>query len=294
MFVILKRIKKELHILVDFDVECLIICIIGNCLHYYISDTVRIVMFILFLLSGNEHHVLTKDLKPTDVVFDVFAGIGPFAVPACKLRATVFANDLNPHSYQGLVKNIKINKCKGTINCFNLDGREFIQSCVKEQFSKLYAVTENSDKFENVSRKDITGVYVFMNLPAIASTFLDAFCELLSDVEGISDLVPLPLVQCHCFTNFQEAEDKYNGDNFKEIKHRVMNTVGDSLTESEIEVRFVRNVAPQKDMMCISFRITQKIMLGKADVSSSEDKRNNKTTNQEVLCTDEGKINIVN
>lgn len=41
---------------------------------------------------------------------DMFAGVGPFAVPAGKAGCTVYANDLNPESYHWLKNNIAINK----------------------------------------------------------------------------------------------------------------------------------------------------------------------------------------
>jgi tRNA (guanine37-N1)-methyltransferase len=45
-----------------------------------------------------------------EVVCDVFAGVGPFAVPAGKRKVFVLANDLNPYSYSSLLGNIKTNK----------------------------------------------------------------------------------------------------------------------------------------------------------------------------------------
>lgn len=38
------------------------------------------------------------------------AGVGPFSIPAVKKGAIVYANDLNPASYESLCENIKLNK----------------------------------------------------------------------------------------------------------------------------------------------------------------------------------------
>ena len=59
-----------------------------------------------------EHERLVNLFKPEDVVADVFAGVGPFALPAGKKGCGVFANDLNPNSYKYLQVNIKDNKVR--------------------------------------------------------------------------------------------------------------------------------------------------------------------------------------
>lgn len=49
--------------------------------------------------------MLTKE----DVVADVFAGVGPFSLPAGKKGCGVLANDLNPASFKYLRQNIDDN-----------------------------------------------------------------------------------------------------------------------------------------------------------------------------------------
>jgi tRNA (guanine37-N1)-methyltransferase len=59
--------------------------------------------------------------KLEDVVADVFAGVGPFSVPAAKKGCAVLANDLNPDSYEYLQLNIRQNKVStGTRLCAHL------------------------------------------------------------------------------------------------------------------------------------------------------------------------------
>lgn len=48
--------------------------------------------------------------QPSDVIVDVFAGVGPFAVPAAKNGCYVLGNDLNPSSSQAMQANAERNK----------------------------------------------------------------------------------------------------------------------------------------------------------------------------------------
>ncbi len=57
-----------------------------------------------------EHTRLIDMFQPGEVVCDVMAGIGPFAVPAGRKGVFVWANDYNPESYHYLDENIKRNK----------------------------------------------------------------------------------------------------------------------------------------------------------------------------------------
>lgn len=57
-----------------------------------------------------EHERLVQLFQSADVVADVFAGVGPFALPAGRKGCGVLANDLNPAGYKYLQKNIEDNK----------------------------------------------------------------------------------------------------------------------------------------------------------------------------------------
>jgi tRNA (guanine37-N1)-methyltransferase len=62
-----------------------------------------------------EHSRLIRLFQPGEVVCDVMAGIGPFAVPAGKKGVFVWANDYNPESYRSLDWSIKRNKVRGRL-----------------------------------------------------------------------------------------------------------------------------------------------------------------------------------
>lgn len=51
---------------------------------------------------------------------DVFAGVGPFALPAAKKGAIVYANDLNPSSHEWMKENIRANKVSSFFSIGNV------------------------------------------------------------------------------------------------------------------------------------------------------------------------------
>ena len=62
---------------------------------------------------GEEHSRVVAMFKSSDVIYDMFAGVGPFAIPAAKRGCIVHANDLNPESHRWLQHNAKLNKVNG-------------------------------------------------------------------------------------------------------------------------------------------------------------------------------------
>lgn len=62
-----------------------------------------------------EHKRLVDSFKPGEVVCDVMAGVGPFAVPAGKKGVFVWANDLNPDSIASMKDAIVKNKVRQII-----------------------------------------------------------------------------------------------------------------------------------------------------------------------------------
>ena len=62
-----------------------------------------------------EHRRIIDMFQPGEVVCDVMAGIGPFAIPAGKRGVFVWANDMNPESFKYLQNAIQKNKVRRTI-----------------------------------------------------------------------------------------------------------------------------------------------------------------------------------
>ena len=80
-----------------------------------------------------EHKRLFAQFKPGQIIVDMFAGIGPFAIPAAQHGCIVFANDLNPTSVKYLKLNSRINKVEDRVKAFNMDARDFMRKLVTEE-----------------------------------------------------------------------------------------------------------------------------------------------------------------
>eukprot|EP00850_Spirogloea_muscicola_P004401 SM000019S04945 [mRNA] locus=s19:172832:175301:- [translate_table: standard] len=61
----------------------------------------------------------------------MFAGVGPFAVPAALRGCAVLANDLNPASVRYLRINAELNRVPDAVACYENDARDFMRSTVR-------------------------------------------------------------------------------------------------------------------------------------------------------------------
>ncbi|KAG7466263.1 hypothetical protein MATL_G00162880 [Megalops atlanticus] len=198
---------------------------------------------------STEHERVVELLRPGDTVLDVFAGVGPFAVPAARRGCSVLANDLNPESHRWLLHNCKLNKVDGKVRAFNMDGRAFIRGPLREALPALL--------------RGAAGVHVVMNLPALALEFLDAFRGLLDP--GLSqDVGGLPRVHCY---GFSKQDDPH-----RDVVDRASASLGAPL-EGRCSVHLVRNVAPNKEMMCVSFALPKEVLFSNhsAETDSPEE-----------------------
>ncbi|CAK9838650.1 tRNA (guanine(37)-N(1))-methyltransferase activity Trm5 [Schizosaccharomyces pombe] len=219
---------------------------------------------------STEHDRLIQQFQPGDAVCDVMAGVGPFACPAGKKNVIVFANDLNPYSYESLVENIFLNKVANFVKAFNQDGREFIRSSVQKLlgFSKdekaitVFPPRKRARKLEENKdpvRQDIPIPPVFshyvMNLPGSAIEFLDAFKGCYYGLEYLFKDRSLPKVHVHCFCRFPDPEE--------DLINRIYASLGYRFSPEEVDFYYVRKVAPNKDMYCCTFTLPGSIIFAK-------------------------------
>ncbi|KAK9092281.1 hypothetical protein Syun_027192 [Stephania yunnanensis] len=175
---------------------------------------------------------LVSRFTNTDVLCDVFAGVGPLALAAAKKVKRVYANDLNPAAVEYLERNCVFNKLERKIEVYNMEGRRFIDAV-----------------FSNKKAAFIT--QVVMNLPQDAVEYLDAFIGIYRK-RPKETVTLLPTIHVYGFSKAQDPEFDF---------HQRIRTV---LSEFAVEVEMhrVRLVAPRKWMLCASFVLPRSVALG--------------------------------
>nr|WCZ58743.1 tRNA (guanine(37)-N1)-methyltransferase [Seculamonas ecuadoriensis] len=176
---------------------------------------------------SSEHRRLVMSFDKGDIVCDACCGVGPFAIPAAKAGHVVLANDLNPSAVEYLRENARLNKVANKIECFNMDARAFVRQLVAD-----------GREFH----------HVIMNLPALAVTFLDAFRGLYAH----RPFQRLPRIHVYLFSRADDFVSDAVAQVEKYLGTNELSVQGGAERHS-LHVFDVRNVAPKKEMMCVSF-----------------------------------------
>ncbi|SCZ90803.1 BZ3500_MvSof-1268-A1-R1_Chr1-3g02266 [Microbotryum saponariae] len=242
-----------------------------------------------------EHLRLVESFDPKDVLVDAFAGVGPFAIPAGKKGCGVSASDLNPASASALKENATANKVDHIVRTGNADGRDWIRQSVLNIWNTPFpaytpplsakargklarcandpkasrSTTPSPQKPTSVAPVDLGPPrrlvdHFVMNLPELAITMLDAYRGLyheLYKMPGARQAIEergeegLPMVHCYCFTKDMDDQE---GD----ILARASQALGMPVTKEarDYKMRFVRDVAPKKEMYCLEFRLSKEMV----------------------------------
>ena len=96
----------------------------------------------------NERAIVISKVRSNERVLDMFAGVGPFAIPIAKKAKQVVAIDINKHAIKYLKENAKLNKVN--VKTYVGDCREIIRK-------------ENLTEFDRI----------IMNFPKGAKEYLD-------------------------------------------------------------------------------------------------------------------------
>jgi len=113
---------------------------------------------------SQEHRRIAQQVKDRELIVDMFAGVGPFAIQIAKTHktVTVYAIDLNPDAINFLNKNVSVNNVEGKVIPVLGDARTVIE-----------------ERLTDVANR------VIMNLPERAVEFIDSACKSLKADGGI-------------------------------------------------------------------------------------------------------------
>ena len=113
---------------------------------------------------SSEHDRVASQVKTGETVVDLFAGVGPFAIPIAKKHKNVrvYAVDVNPDAVALMKRNVAVNRAEKQVVPFLGDARQVVR--------------------EHLSGK---ADRVIMNLPETALEFVDVACEAIKPGGGI-------------------------------------------------------------------------------------------------------------
>ena len=110
---------------------------------------------------STERERISSIVSPSEVVLDLFAGVGPFSIQLARKGAIVHANDVNPQAIKWLKENCKINKVEDRVVVHQSDAKELISPALESKFD-----------------------LVVMNLPKNSLNYLDIASRALKQNKG--------------------------------------------------------------------------------------------------------------
>ncbi|KAF5827454.1 Met-10+ like-protein-domain-containing protein [Dunaliella salina] len=208
-------------------------------------------------LEAEHHRLVQQYFEPKEVIADIMAGVGPFAIPAALQGCTVYANDLNPSSTHYLRINARLNRVTGAVHPFTLDGREFVRllcttpshrcAAAAEMHAFVLQVLALTRRYAAVELHMHVLLHAVMNLPASAIEFVDAFNGAFDPATWSGRL---PLVHLYTFKTAAESE--------ADVLDKMQRIMGGQF-EAPPTVHWVRDVSPGKIMLCVTFRVPEAV-----------------------------------
>lgn len=176
-------------------------------------------------LVFERNRVAKSDIKESEIIIDLFAGVGPFSIQITKLRNVIIhAFDINPNAFNYLKENINLNKLIGEVNPHNSD--------VKELFKPNHDL---GIKLKNSVDR------IIMNLPERSIEFIDIVCFLMKETGGI--------LHYYDFSEKPKPIEKALKKLRKELRKH------NWLIEEILETKIVKAFSPKSDLVVLDIKI---------------------------------------
>ena len=168
---------------------------------------------------ATERHRVVEQVEAAESVIDMFAGVGPYAMPAASRGADVVACDLNERAIEYLRANAERNGVADRVTAVAGDARN---------------LAAGPD-----SRAD-TADRLVMNLPHSAEEFLDTAVALAAD---------------DCVVHYYDIQ--HEDDPFGPGRRAIEAAAGDAYAVDVEAERVVRSYAPHEYNVCLDVRLTR-------------------------------------
>ncbi len=179
-------------------------------------------------LVFERRRIASSNIKPNEIIVDLFAGVGPISIQiAKKHNVIIYSFDINPDAFNYLMENIKLNKIKGKVIPYNLDIKSLLDPSNKLGMS----LKGKADR-------------IIMNLPEKSLDYIDVVCFLMKKTGGI-------------LHNYQFCEKP------KQIEKALINLKSklnelNWFVKKELSAKIVKSFSPKSDLIAVDLIIKSK------------------------------------
>jgi len=180
---------------------------------------------------ATERHRVSSQVEADERVLDMFAGVGPFVIPAAKRGAEAVGVDLNPDAVAYLRENAERNGVADRVTAIEGDVRELVAS-------PSVGGSESDDARDAAGEYEGWADRLVMNLPHSANEFLDAARGLASEA---------------CVLHYYDIQ--HEDDPFGPGERAIRAAFEPAYDVAVATRRVVRSYAPHEENVCLDVRV---------------------------------------
>ena len=183
---------------------------------------------------ATERHRVVEQVHEDDRVFDMFAGVGPFVVPAAKRGATCVGVDINPDAIRYLRTNAERNGVADRVSAIEGDVREVVSGATEAGPADGGREAATDAGYEGWASR------ILMNLPHSANEFVETAVALAGE-------------ECVLhYYDIQHEDDPFGPG------ERAIRAAAEPAYEITVETRReVRSYAPHELNVCLDVRLSR-------------------------------------